>query len=208
MKKYFFLALMCFLTACFPQKTIKQPDGMLAPESPVQKSLDEKKLFKKGKYSLKALASYEGTFRILSRKEYPYDDSKDLSTLDFALGWGKMSSNEVLDRLKIKQRGRWYLWSYSGTAPIPHKEILSHSANTHILPANSRIEKAVDKMYKGHVIYLKGYLVSCSSPDGFRWKSSVSRTDTGNGACEVMYVTEARLASASPSSSERSNPFE
>jgi hypothetical protein len=30
--------------------------------------------------------------------------------------------------------------------------------------------------------------VQVNTPDGWRWRSSLTREDTGGGACEVVYV--------------------
>jgi len=40
----------------------------------------------------------------------------------------------------------------------------------------------------GQVVALRGYLVRVQSPDGWRWNSSMTRSDSGNGACEVVWV--------------------
>jgi hypothetical protein len=42
----------------------------------------------------------------------------------------------------------------------------------------------------GDIIELRGYLVEVTAPDGWHWRSSLSRTDSGDGACELMWVTE------------------
>jgi hypothetical protein len=39
------------------------------------------------------------------------------------------------------------------------------------------------------LVTLEGYLVEITRPDGYHWRSSLSRDDTGGGACEVMWVT-------------------
>jgi len=36
-------------------------------------------------------------------------------------------------------------------------------------------------------------LVEVKAQDGWTWRSSLSREDTGNGACELMLVEEVRL---------------
>ena len=38
---------------------------------------------------------------------------------------------------------------------------------------------------------MTGYLVNATGPGGEAWNSSLRRDDTGNGACEVFYVTDA-----------------
>jgi hypothetical protein len=46
------------------------------------------------------------------------------------------------------------------------------------------------------LIHLSGDLVEASGPGINSWKSSLSRTDTGNGACELMWVKEMSISSA------------
>ena len=41
---------------------------------------------------------------------------------------------------------------------------------------------------KDDLVYSKGSLIEIQASDGWRWKSSLSREDTGNGACELMKV--------------------
>ncbi len=66
--------------------------------------------------------------------------------------------------------------------------VASHTANTHLIPASGRIASALAHVRRGDVVRLEGDLVDVSSPDGFVWKTSLSRTDTGPGACETLYV--------------------
>jgi hypothetical protein len=40
----------------------------------------------------------------------------------------------------------------------------------------------------GSVVRLEGYLVEARADDGWRWRSSLTREDTGNGACELVWV--------------------
>ncbi len=35
---------------------------------------------------------------------------------------------------------------------------------------------------------MSGYLVDVRGPNGFRWNTSLSRNDTGDGACEIMWI--------------------
>jgi hypothetical protein len=72
--------------------------------------------------------------------------------------------------------------------PIPRREIETQSANMHMIPADSRIEKTLKSIRPGQKIRLSGDLVEANASDGWHWKSSLTREDTGNGACEVIYV--------------------
>ncbi len=64
----------------------------------------------------------------------------------------------------------------------------SHTANTHLIPADGRVASALAHVRRGDVVRLEGDLVDVEGPDGFVWKTSLTRTDTGPGACETLYV--------------------
>ncbi|NOX66794.1 MAG: hypothetical protein GXO85_13635 [Chlorobi bacterium] len=72
--------------------------------------------------------------------------------------------------------------------PIPRKEIETSSANMHIIPANEQVEDELDDILVGEIILFKDYLVKIITDDSFRWQSSLTRNDTGGGACEVVWV--------------------
>jgi hypothetical protein len=48
---------------------------------------------------------------------------------------------------------------------------------------------------RGEIVHMEGYLVRVDGPDGFQWASSLSRSDTGNGACELFWVERAAPSS-------------
>lgn len=58
----------------------------------------------------------------------------------------------------------------------------------HMIPGNDRIAQALAGVRKGERVRIDGWLVEANARDGWRWRSSTSRTDTGGGACEVVYV--------------------
>ena len=43
---------------------------------------------------------------------------------------------------------------------------------------------------QGELVHLEGELVEATGPELGTWRSSLSRTDTGNGACELMLVKD------------------
>jgi hypothetical protein len=60
----------------------------------------------------------------------------------------------------------------------------------HLIPADNEIAKIIKKVRAGHVVEIEGYLVKVQARDGWRWKSSLTRKDTGHGACEVIWVED------------------
>jgi len=164
--------------------------GIIVPTVPQQLKLEKPRVWRKGKYQFTALAEFNLKARVLSTETYWFDEGADISPVDFALGWGIMSDQKVLDELSISQTGRWYYWNSSGEPPISPEEITAFSSNMHIIPKTDAVNTLIKRVGKGDIIELRGFLVEITRDDGFTWKSSLSRTDTGAGACEVVLVEE------------------
>jgi hypothetical protein len=62
------------------------------------------------------------------------------------------------------------------------------ATNTHLIPADEAILRQLKRTAPGRVVKLQGYLVNAVGDDGYRWNSSLTRDDTGAGACELIYV--------------------
>lgn len=169
--------------------SIELGEGVFAPDLPIQKSWNGEKDFKFNGYRISPLADFEITAKVLSKKNYSSGREADLSPVDLALGWGRMSDESVLDSIKISQSGRWYRWR-TAEYPIPRSEISSNSANMHMIPADEFVASQLDRVKQGEVISLSGELVRVDASDGWHWISSLSREDTGGGACEVIFVRD------------------
>ena len=171
----------------FHHRPVIQSPGITAPDTPVQNTPHGTTSFTLKGYQLTPLADFAIEARVLSVKRYSLGREADLSPVDLALGWGPMSDESVLKRIDISQGNRFYFWHVDEFF-IPREEIEINSANMHMIPADSEVEKSLDSIREGQVVRLQGYLVEASASDGWKWRSSLSRADTGNGACEVIYV--------------------
>ena len=69
-------------------------------------------------------------------------------------------------------------------------EIISHSANMHMIPANEKVKQVLLGVRPGELVSFGGYLVRVEKPGGWTWKTSLTRTDSGAGACEVVWVED------------------
>jgi hypothetical protein len=175
-------------------RPISVPDGILIPENPeqIEISAEDRKPIKIETGVAEPLAKYKIRARVLSTNRYWFDPGAAVSPIDLALGWGPMSDSKVLNELSIGQSLRYYHVSWRNS-PIPENEIMNHSANVHIIPANKIIKDVILNLREGNLIELQGTLVMVSSKDGGEWTSSLSREDTGAGACELMHVTAVRI---------------
>lgn len=172
----------------FSHRSLSHGNGIIASQQPIQNSTNQTSFNLNG-YKITPLESFEIEARVLSTEHYSLGREADLSPVDLALGWGKMSDEAVLSKINITQSNRFYYW-HVDEFPIPRREIEINSANMHMIPADDQIKKMLESVRSGEVVKLSGYLVQVNASDGWHWKSSLTREDTGNGACEVVYVKE------------------
>jgi hypothetical protein len=170
-------------------RPVRAPDGILAEGEPQQTMISEQRL-QIGRWTLTMRATYRLTARVLAREPYHFDAMSDLAPEDLALGWGPMSDNSVLRTIDISQSNRFYYWRASSATRLAREAIISHSANTHVIPQTPAIARALARLRPGEVVTLTGDLVDAVRDDGRSLKTSLVRTDTGAGACEVMLVTD------------------
>lgn len=167
---------------------------LAAPEPsapPAQRDLADGPVFAVDGVPAQALAEYALTARVLATRRYRFGRAARLAPLDVALGWGGMADPAAVRQLDIAQRHRWYLWRYDGAPPLPVREIETSSANVHVVPADAGVARALRKLDAGQMVALRGYLIELRRPDGWLWRSSLTREDTGAGACELLYVQSA-----------------
>jgi hypothetical protein len=185
------LLTLAVLYASLEHGEIKHPAGVLIREEPYQTLVDNPAGWQVEEFQIKPLAHIRLRARVLSAERYWFDEGSKLSPIDFALGWGPMSDQRVLDRLSFSQGGRWYHWRPKDKfLPISGTEIARYSANMHMIPSTAEMKKRLRSVRAGDIIQLAGDLVLVETKKGWRWRSSLSRTDTGNGACELVWVKD------------------
>lgn len=171
---------------------IERGPGVLAPQVPRQTDLESGQApIQHGDFTLTPLAEFQTESRLLSRLSYRSDAGAQLSPLDFALGWGRMSDSTVIDQLNLKQGARYFTYRWADQPPIPADEITRSATNVHLIPADPAVSAALARLRAGEVIRLEGLLVEARRSDGWHWRSSLSREDTGAGACELLLVQHA-----------------
>lgn len=128
---------------------------------------------------------------VLGIERYRFGREAEVSPLDLALGWGPMADPAVYRALDISQSGRWYhyRWGPEGS-PVPLETIIATSSNMHMIPATPEVAKRLAGLEKDRRIRLQGWLVDVETTEGYRWSTSLRRDDSGDGACEIVYVCE------------------
>jgi hypothetical protein len=174
----------------WPEQVVRHDPGILVKGEPVQRPTSVRG-WEKDDYRITPLAEFEAKALVLHLKRYHSGRESDLSPIDLALGWGPMSDQSVVDQLDISQSGRWYEYR-ARVLPIPQKVMAASSSNMHMIPADEEVEDVLDGLHRGDIVSFSGYLVEVKASDGWGWRSSLSRTDEGTGACEVVWVSRVK----------------
>ena len=122
---------------------------------------------------------------------YHHERWKDFINLrDLCVIWGSNVASGVYRDMDF-ENGTWtcrYAW--------PSREVgarfdASRLSNNHLLIDDDNVKRALMRAEPGDHIRLSGMLVEYRNPaSGFRRGTSIRRDDTGNGACETIYVDE------------------
>lgn len=172
----------------YPDTVIVQPDGVLVAHEPIQSATPLTSAWQHKGYTITPRARFALTARVLSRARYRVERNSGLVPYDFALGWKEMSDSRILRQLTIKQYMRLYTYRWQNAPPVAQHIIASNSANMHLIPANDTVRDTMGKVRTGHIITLEGTLVDFARGNELQ-RSSMTRGDTGLGACEIIWVT-------------------
>ena len=144
------------------------------------------------------VADYSIFGRVVDTVNYwPLSINDSLSPKDVALAWGSLADDNVLDCFYwastnnrfthyLTKDNRWRNYFSS----LNEVDVLY--SNNHLIPADDNIKSKISAIKNGDYIKMDGYLVNVfynTKNMHYTWNSSVTRTDTGDGACEVFYVT-------------------
>jgi hypothetical protein len=171
-------------------RPFQPPDGPVAPDEPRQMDIEAAPVTTLGRWRLTPQARYDITARILGREDYHFDLLADLIPQDLALGWGPMSDNRILRAFEITQGARFYSWRPKQDLVLPRQVVIEHSANTHVIPADAAVRRQLKRLRVGQVVHLSGLLVNAVRDDGSYINTSLTRSDSGPGSCEVVLVEQ------------------
>ena len=148
--------------------------------------------------SIDLIYKYEISGKAVATYHYlPTKTSNKLSPVDVGIAWGYLLNEENFDSIKWVETGNRYLTA------IPKNQnwyneiggIDGLFSNNHLIPSNKKIKRQLKKIRPGDIVQIKGYLVNVywrQDNGDYYWESSTSRYDTGNGACELIYVTDVK----------------
>ena len=175
----------------YSSRDIERAPGVLAAEDPEQWDTSSVEGIEREGFRLVPRADFSATVRVLHREDYSAGPLARLVPTDFAVGWGPMSDSEVLAGIEISQGNRFYYWR-TDSWPLERRDIETHSANWHVIPADDSVRAVLGRLRAGSLVELRGRLVDIEGKQG-GMRTSLSRDDTGAGACEILLASSARL---------------
>ncbi len=142
------------------------------------------------RYRITPRFRWDESARVMSEEPYRLGASGALVPLDWVLAWGPVVAPPYAGRVHYTQVSRFYMWGTSD-GRLDRATIVTHTANTHVIPASGRLRRAAACVRKGDDVRLEGFLVDVDGIDNesFHWKTSVSRSDEGPGGCETVFLT-------------------
>ncbi len=202
----------------FPQVNSTSAKPIDIKKDPVQLNYKRGKAImlsgEKYRYSLSPRASYVLSGIVVAKntnfwlRGFFKNRFDDICLLDLGIAWGDLADKEVLKKyfkfksLKTLGEARRLEYRWRGETPYSKEYIISHISHTHIVPATINVMSGMLTIKKWDTVKLEGYLVDIYTDKAEPVsKTSMSRSDNdyesfahgGNGACEVMYVTKARV---------------
>lgn len=143
------------------------------------------------KATMKFLARYKVKGKVVAMQQI-LDRGSWMSAADVGIAWGKMVEPKVDQYMRYSQRGRFLNYFFKPGLSVSRKYVQLHISNNHILTVSNSMLNVVKNLEVDDDIVFDGYLVELFGTGRrgykFKWKSSLIRKDTGDGACEVMYV--------------------
>jgi len=114
-----------------------------------------------------------------------------LNLMDLCVVWGETAKSGAYKAISFSNNQWECHWSASSREAWEAFN-QDEASNNHMVTDDPAVAKALRKVRIGDQIRVRGYLVDYTTfkngaPAGTRVSSEV-RTDTGNGACEVLYV--------------------
>lgn len=199
------LAALVAAGAAWTQKGKLPPAREMRRETwrvPVQKETDARPFsfsYLGRPFDVKPLAAYALWGIVVSHNDISsfadiYHDESAVDTKDVCVAWGEAAANPEISKVTFKSGPFTCYFSYPGDVVFQQQ----HVSNNHLLTDDPLVRKKIGGLHVGDQIHAEGLLVSyrpADQPDQWR-ASSLTRSDTGPGACEVLFVKELEILAA------------
>jgi hypothetical protein len=196
-------SLALLLTSCWKAESLPPPT-LLRPvllDEPLQLAVHQPAFqtrIGEVEYTVQPLYRYELTGLVVSRHDsqtwwdYAHAEWKDeLNAVDLCVVWGDNVASGAYLPLSYSS-DQWTCHVETGSSEAWQAFDPTALSNNHLLTDQPALARRLREARIGDQIRLRGYLAEYSHRvgAGFHRGSSITRNDTGNGACETIYVEE------------------
>ena len=166
-------------------------------QTPTQKSPFETKV-NNHTYTVTPLFEYELSGVVVTDYEsgsfgdiYHHRKWKDfLNVKDLCVVWGQNITSGVFRKLRYDS-GPWTCFFKAPDRKTGERFRDDQLSNNHLLTDKLDLHHQIMRVAPGDEVRIRGVLANYHyTASGFDRGTSISRTDTGNGACETIYVTD------------------
>jgi len=148
-------------------------------------------------YTVRPLYEYDLYGLVVSRHDsktwwdYIHAEWNDnLNATDLCVVWGKDAHSDLTGKFSFSS-GQFVCNFQTNSREAFQAFDQAQLSNNHLLTDDPRLAAKLRRVRVGDQIHFSGYLSEYSHNHGFPFKrgTSTTRTDTGNGACETVFVT-------------------
>jgi hypothetical protein len=199
----FLLSLLVVITTWWRRDALPQPEfyDLGALKSPRQQPT-ERRPFRvdvgNQRYEIEPLFDYELNGVVVSYHDadsiadiWHHGSWQDyLNVRDLCVIWGDNVRSAVYQEMEFRNDS-WTCWAYWPDRQTAARFHMNELSNNHLLADDPYVKKSLMSARPGDQVRFKGMLARYRNPaNGFNRGTSVTRDDTGNGACETIYVTD------------------
>jgi len=173
-----------------------RPELLDAPRQSSTKQSPFSFAYERNRYNVKPVAEYELHGLVVSHNDIHsitdlWHDDTSVDTKDIAVIWGGNLKTNDFHRVHFENTAFWVHWRYPAGVQFNHSEI----ANNHLITDGEAARETIGRVRVGDQVRVVGMLADyedARNPGHWR-RSSTSRADEGDGACEVLFVREIEI---------------
>lgn len=157
-------------------------------------------------YRIAPVARYDITGLVVSRHDSDawYDwihaaSNDHLNVVDLCLVWGDNAADGAYRRMRFSS-GQFVCYVETDDPEAWQPKYLRSLSNNHLLTADPTVARRLRGLRVGDQVRLNGELAAYSHEAGFSFTRGTStvREDTGNGACETVFVRSVEILARAP----------
>jgi hypothetical protein len=120
-----------------------------------------------------------------------YHDETSVDTKDLCVLFGDNLRTSEYQQIEFWSTAWTCHWRYPGNIRVDPAGV----ANNHLITASDEIRERIDGIRVGDQVHVRGSLVNYALASAPQWprRTSQTRDDVGQGACEVIFVDELRI---------------